>query len=378
MYIWELPDWPQWRYDLTQLAGPLARVRHRQGRFIGRMEALGFRSREEAVLVTLTEDVLQTSAIEGEVLNADQVRSSLARRLGVEIGALAPADRQVDGVVEMLLDATRNYAQPLTAERLFAWHGALFPTGRSGLAKIRVAQWRDDAGGPMQVVSGPHGREKIHYEAPPAVRLADETGRFLAWFDAADGGDPVLKAGLAHLWFVTLHPFDDGNGRIARALGDMALARAESSPHRFYSLSAQLQQERGRYYALLEQTQQGTLEVTAWLLWFVEVLERALGQAETTLVAVLRKSRFWERHAGVALNPRQVKVLNRLLDGFDGKLTTSKWAKLTNSSQDTAYRDILGLLQQGILSKSAAGGRGTAYELVLSGDDRMDQENSDG
>lgn len=365
MYIWEEKNWPQWRYDLLRLADPLAKVRHQQGRFLGRMESLGFKLRDEAVLTTLTEDVLKTSAIEGERLNVEQVRSSLARRLGLDAGALLPVDRHVEGVVEMLLDATRHYDQLLTIERLFAWHGALFPTGRSGLIHIRVACWRDDAKGPMQVISGPYGHEKVHYLAPPAQQLPVEMERFLAWFNAADDKiDPVLKAGLAHFWFVTLHPFDDGNGRMARAIGDMALARSEGTPQRFYSLSAQLEAERSSYYDILEQSQKGSLDVTAWLEWFLVCLSRALDRSEATMAAVLRKARFWEEHATQALNERQIRMLNRLLDGFEGKLTTSKWAKLTKCSQDTAYRDILQLIECGILLKCEAGGRGTAYELV--------------
>lgn len=365
MYIWERTEWPAWSYDLKLLAEPLGRVRHRQGRFLGRMESLGFRLRDEAVLTSLTQDVLKTSEIEGERLNAEQVRSSIARRLGLDTVALVPVDRHVEGIVEMLLDATRHYDQPLTVERLLAWHGALFPSGRSGLSKIRVACWRDDSKGPMQVISGPYGREKIHYVAPPAERLAEEIERFLAWFnDPADKSDPVLRACLAHLWFVTLHPFDDGNGRIARAIGDMALARSEQTPQRFYSLSAQIEAERTTYYNVLEASQKGTLDVTAWLEWFLDCLARALNRSEETMAAVLGKARFWEKHAARALNERQILMLNRLLDGFEGKLTTSKWAKIAKCSQDTAYRDILQLIEYRILLKCEAGGRGTAYALV--------------
>lgn len=367
MYIWEQKDWPQWRYDLLRLAAPLARVRHQQGRFLGRMESLGFKLRDEAVLTTLTEDVLKTSAIEGERLNVEKVRSSLARRLGLDAGALLPVDRHVEGVVEMLLDATRHYDQPLTSERLFAWHGALFPTGRSGLRPIRVACWRDDGKGPMQVISGSYGHEKVHYLAPPAQQLPLEMELFLAWFNAPDDKiDPVFKAGLAHFWFVTLHPFDDGNGRMARAIGDMALARSEGTPQRFYSLSAQIETERSTYYDILEQTQKGGLDVTTWLEWFLGSLARALDRSEVTMGAVLRKARFWEQHATVVMNERQILMLNRLLDGFEGKLTTSKWAKLAKCSQDTAYRDILQLIDGHILRKNEAGGRGSAYELIES------------
>lgn len=365
-YIWQHPDWPNWRNDMTRLAAPLAMVRHVQGRLLGRMESLGFTLRDEAWLQTLTQDVIKTSEIEGERLDTELVRSSIARRLGLDIGALAPVDRHVEGIVEMMLDATQHYADPLTAERLFAWHGALFPTGRSGLAEIRVAAWRDDENGPMQVISGPIGREKVHYIAPPANRLAPEMATFLDWFEQPDELDPVLKAGLAHLWFVTLHPFDDGNGRIARAVGDMALARSEQSQQRFYSLSAQIQQERSDYYNVLERSQKSDLDVTEWLLWFLACLQRAIAQADQTLSAVLAKAKFWERFASAPMNERQIKVLNRLLDGFEGKLTTSKWAKLAKCSQDTAYRDILTLIELGALVKTEGGGRSTSYELALS------------
>lgn len=365
-YIWQRPDWPNWRYDMTRLAAPLAMVRHVQGRLLGRMESLGFKLRDEAWLQTLTQDVVKTSEIEGERLDTEQVRSSIARRLGLDIGALAAVDRHIEGIVEMMLDATQRHAEALAVERLFAWHGALFPTGRSGLAQIRVAAWRDDAGGPMQVISGPIGREKVHYTAPPANRLAAEMGVFLAWFEQPDEIDPVLKAGLAHLWFVTLHPFDDGNGRIARAIGDMALARSEQSRQRFYSLSAQIQQERTDYYNVLERSQKGDLDVTEWLLWFLACLQRAIARADETLSAVLAKAKFWERFASAPMNERQIKVLNRLLDGFEGKLTSSKWAKLAKCSQDTAYRDILSLIELGALVKAEGGGRSTSYELTSS------------
>ena len=363
LYIWQRSNWPEWHYDLAALAGSLARVHRAQGHLLGRMADLGLALRDQATLRILTEDVLKTSEIEGERLNPDAVRSSIARRLGVDIGALAPADRHVDGVVEMVLDATAQHARPLTAERLFGWHAALFPTGYSGLASIRVGAWRNDATGPMQVVSGPIGRQKVHYEAPPAPRLDGETTRFLDWFNGTDTGDPVLKAGLAHLWFVTLHPFDDGNGRIARAVGDMALARAEQSAQRFYSLSAQIQRERSDYYDLLERTQKGTMDVTPWLDWFLGCLKRAIDGADVTLSAVMTKARFWQRWAGVPLNERQVKVLNRQLDGFEGKLTSSKWAAIAKCSPDTALRDINDLLASGVLKKMESGGRSSSYEL---------------
>lgn len=365
MYIWELEDWPTFTWQNDPLAGPLAQTAREQGRLLGKMETLGFSLRNEAHLRTLTEDVVKSSEIEGEKLDDEQVRSSIARRLGLDIGALVPADRDVEGVVAMMLDATGNFAQPLTAERLFGWHAALFPTGRSGLQQITVGQWRHDGTGPMQVVSGPIGRQTVHFQAPPAPRVAQEMERFLAWFDAPSGTDPLLTAGLAHLWFVTIHPFDDGNGRIARAVADMALARSERSTQRFYSMSAQLRRVRNDYYTMLERTQKGTLDITAWQGWFLQQLQHAMEGSEETLAAVLRKARFWERFAQATLNERQVKVLNKLLDGFEGKLTTSKWAKLTRTSQDTAYRDILDLVERGALRRDPGGGRSTSYSLAM-------------
>ena len=364
MYIHRLPEWPKFHWNQDELAGPLAAVRHRQGRLIGHMEALGFNLQREAVLQTLTVDVLKSSEIEGEKLDAEQVRSSIARRLGMDIGALKAADRNVEGVVEMMLDETRRYNQPLTADRIFAWHAALFPAGRSAMTKIRAGAWRDDSTGPMQVVSGPIGNERVHFEAPKAERVAGEMGLFLDWFEGAAATDPVLKAGLAHLWFVTIHPFDDGNGRIARAIADMALARSESSPQRFYSMSAQIRQERNAYYDILEHTQKGTLDITPWMDWFLGCLGRAIDGAQTTLGVVLAKARFWQRIQRVQLNDRQRLVINRLLHGFEGKLTTSKYAKLAKCSQDTAYRDILSLVEDGVLVRNAEGGRSTSYSLA--------------
>ncbi len=363
MYIHELQDWPRFSWNRAQLAERLAAVRHRQGRLIGHMEALGFHLRQEAILQTLTADVLKSSEIEGEKLDAEHVRSSIARRLGMDIGALRPADRNVEGIVEMMLDATRHYDQPLTAERLFAWHAALFPTGRSGMTRIRAGAWRDDSTGPMEVVSGPAGKERVHFRAPPAPRLDGEMKAFLDWFSSAGEIDPVLKAGLAHLWFVTIHPFDDGNGRVARAIADMALARSENSQQRFYSMSAQIRQERNAYYDILEEIQKGQMDITPWMEWFVGCLGRAIDYAQTTLAAVLAKARFWDSIAGFAINDRQRLVLNRLLDGFEGKLTTSKYAKLAKCSQDTALRDILPLLKRGILVRNPEGGRSTSYVL---------------
>jgi Fic family protein len=364
IYIHELPDWPTFRWDNGRLAAPLAAARHLQGRLVGQMEALGFKVREEAVLRTLTEDVLKSSEIEGEKLDAQQVRSSVARRLGIDIGGLTPADRHVEGVVEMMLDATQRYAQPLTEERLFGWHASLFPTGRSGMHRITVGGWRDDRAAPMQVVSGPVGRERVHFEAPAAERLEDEMRAFLAWFNDDATKEPVLKAGLAHLWFVTIHPFDDGNGRIARAIADMSLARSEGSSQRFYSMSAQIREERGEYYRILEQAQRGTMDITPWMEWFLGCLTRAIEGAQTALSGVIDNARYWEKLRDVPLNDRQRFVINKLLEGFEGKLTTSKWAALTKSSSDTALRDIQQLVERGVLVRNAAGGRSTSYSLA--------------
>jgi Fic family protein len=364
LYIYEQNDWPRFDWNRIRLAEPLVTVRHKQGRLVGHMEALGFPLRQEAVLQTLTADVLKSSEIEGETLDAEQVRSSIARRLGMDIGALKPADRNVEGIVEMMLDATRRYNDPLTPDRLFAWHASLFPTGRSGMTSITVGGWREDNTGPMQVVSGPIGKEHVHYQAPKAALLPKEMQAFLDWFNMAAEIDAVLKAGVAHLWFVTIHPFDDGNGRIARAIADMALARSENSPQRFYSMSAQIRQERSSYYDILEKTQKGTLDITPWLDWFLSCLGRAIDGAQTTLAAVLTKARFWEALGRVTLNDRQRLVLNRLLDGFDGKLTSSKYAKLAKCSLDTAQRDILFLVEHGILIRNPEGGRSTSYSLT--------------
>jgi Fic family protein len=363
-FIYTHENWPRFQWNRESLTERLAAVRHQQGRLLGRMEHLGLKLRQEAVLQTLTEDVLKSSEIEGERLDAEQVRSSIARRLGMDIGGLKAADRDVEGVVEMMLDATRNYDQPLTSERLFAWHASLFPAGRSGMRRIRVGVWRDDASGPMQVISGPFGRERLHFEAPAAQRLDAEMRDFLDWFNHDAATDWVVKAGLAHLWFVTIHPFDDGNGRIARAIADLALARSEQSPQRFYSMSAQIRQERTAYYDILERTQKATIDVTPWMEWFLVCLGRAIEGAQATLASVLAKARFWESIGDVSLNERQRLVLNRILDGFEGKLTTAKWAKLAKCSHDTALRDILPLVEHGILARNPEGGRSTSYTLA--------------
>lgn len=364
-YIHKMPDWPRLQWDQQALAVLLAETRHRQGRLLGRMEGLGFSLQKEAELETLTLDVLKSSEIEGEKLDADQVRSSIARRLGLETAGAVPAEREVEGVVEMMLDATQGFDRPLGDERVFGWHASLFPTGRSGMRKIIVGAWRNDASGPMQVVSGPVGREKVHYEAPAASRVPAEMERFFAWAnDTSNNTDAVLRAALAHLWCVTIHPFDDGNGRIARAIADWQLARSENSAQRFYSMSAQIRLERDAYYGILERTQKGTLDITQWMEWFLRCLGRAFDGTEATLAAVLRKARFWEQHANVTLNERQRTILNRLVDGFEGKLTTAKWARLGKCSHDTALRDIQVLIEHGILTQDPGGGRSTSYSLV--------------
>lgn len=363
-YIHEKDNWPTFTWDVVAVSKKLIALGRLHGRLIGRMETLGFKLREEAVLQTLTEDVLKSSEIEGEVLDKDQVRSSIARRLGMDIGGLISADRNVDGVVEVMLDATQNFDQKLTKERLFDWHAALFPTGRSGMRRIIVGDWRDDAKGPMQVVSGSGRRERVHFEAPEAKRLSKEMSTFLNWFNRKDDTDPLLRAALAHFWFVTVHPFEDGNGRIARAIADMVLARSEDSSQRFYSMSAQIRIERKVYYEVLEKTQKGTLDITAWMVWFFECLGRSIQNTDKVLADVLYKATFWEDHKTTALNERQRKVLNRLLDGFEGKLTSTKWAKLTKCSQDTASRDINDLIDKGVLTKDPAGGRSTSYSLA--------------
>jgi Fic family protein len=362
-YIHELKDWPKFHWSHEKLAAQLGAVRHNQGRLIGKMEALGFQLRAEAVLQTLTEEVIKSSEIEGEVLDQDQVRASIARRLGIDIGALAPVDRDVEGVVEMMLDATLGYDRPLTKERLFDWLAALFPTGRSGMTKITVGAWRTDKTGPMQAVSGATGHGRVHYEAPAARRIDREMTAFLKWFNDAETIDPVLKAAVAHLWFGTIHPFEDGNGRIARAIADMALARSENSPRRFYSMSAQIRVQRTGYYKILEGTQKGDLDITEWLAWFLACLNQAFEGADGILSNVLAQARFWQSHEGEGFNERQRTMLNRLLNGFEGKLTSSKWALIAKCSQDTAIRDIDDLVRRGILTKDEGGGRSTSYSL---------------
>lgn len=364
IYLYQQPNWPHFSWNAEALVTPLAEVRHAQGRLIGRMEALGFHLQSEAIVETLTEEIITSSSIEGEKLDREQVRSSIARKLGVNIGGLIPADRFIEGVVEMMLDATQHFDKPLTKARLFGWHSVLFPTGRSGLIPIRVGKWRNDQTGPMEVVSGPIGKEKVHFIAPEATQLIHEMDAFLKWFDDNGDTEPVLKAAIAHLWFVTIHPFDDGNGRIARAIADLQLARSEGIKQRFYSMSAQIRKERKAYYDILEQTQKGNLDISEWLLWFLACLKSAFQGAEITLDTVLRKARFWDVHREANLNDRQKKLLNRLFDGFDGKLTSSKWATICKCSQDTALRDINDLVEMRILTKDPIGSRSTSYSLA--------------
>ena len=362
-YIHQIKDWPKFTWKTEDIQHSLGKVRHLQGKLLGKMEALGFALREEAMLETLTLDVLKSSEIEGEILKPDQVRSSIARRLGMEISGLVPSDRNVDGVVEMTIDATQKNEKPLTTKRLFGWHAALFPTGISSMYKITVGTWRKDETGPMQVVSGAMGKEKVHYQAPDAANLEKEMNAFITWFNAKDTFDPVLKACIAHLWFVTIHPFEDGNGRIARAITDMQLSRSDGSKQRFYSMSAQIRLERNAYYDILEKTQKGDLNITEWIQWFLNCLMDALQTADKTLARVLEKAKFWEKHASIPFNERQRIMINKLLDGFDGMLTSSKWAKINKCSADTALRDITELISKGILRKEPAGGRSTNYEL---------------
>lgn len=364
MYIWQSDNWPKFSWDHQRLAPLLTKAHHEQGRLLGKMQALGFELRNEAWLRSLTEEVVKSSEIEGETLDTDMVRSSIARRLGMNIAGLIPADRNVEGVVEMTLDATRNYSAPLTNTRLLAWHATLFPGGRSGLHVMLPGHWRTDAQGPMQVVSGPLGREHGHFEAPPAARLVAEIEGFLTWFNATATADPLLRAGMAHLWFVTIHPFEDGNGRIARAVTDMALAQGEQTPQRAYSMSSQIRKERNNYYELLERTQKSALDITPWLEWFLACLTRALDEAQIRLDTALAKARFWERFGKEALNERQIKVLQRVMsEDWRGMVSSSKWAKIAACSQDTAGRDIKDLLQRGALIQNPGGGRSTTYSV---------------
>lgn len=364
IYIHQHRDWPNFTWDNGLLLHIIGEVRNLQGKIMGKMESLGFELRSEAVLNTLTLDVIKSTEIEGEFLNPDQVRSSVARRLGMEIAGSVESDRNVDGMVDMMIDATQHCYEPLTSERLFNWHSSLFPAGRSGMHRIAVAKWRDDSTGPMQVVSGAMGKETVHFQAPDSFLLESEMRRFIDWFNNEDGIDRVLKAAIAHLWFVTIHPFDDGNGRIARALTDMLLARSDKSTQRFYSMSAQIRKDRKHYYKILERTQKADLDITSWLHWFLNCLTDALKSTESVLANVLHKAEFWNKHSKTTMNERQKQMLNKLLNGFEGKLTTSKWAKITKCSPDTALRDIQDLINKDILRKEEAGGRSTNYDVL--------------
>jgi len=363
-YIHEKDNWPIFTWKSEEFISLLSEARNLQGRLIGKMESLGFDLRDEALLETLTLDVLKSAEIEGELLNPEQVRSSIARILGLEFAGSIASDRNVEGMVQMMIDATQNCFKPLTAERLFDWHAALFPMGRSGIFKITVADWRKDTAGLMQVVSGAAGREKVHFQAPDATLIEKEMIRFLEWFNGEEKIDLVIKAAVAHLWFVTIHPFQDGNGRITRALTDMLLARSDKSTQRFYSMSTQIRIERKQYYEKLESTQKGDLDITEWIEWFLNCLINALKSTDGILNRVLYKADFWSKHSKTIINERQKKVLNKLLDGFEGKLTSMKWAKIAKCSKDTAIRDINDLIHKKVLQKEIAGGRSTNYELV--------------
>ena len=372
-YIYEQKDWPEFRWSTVELSSLVANIRHKQGLLLGRMSVLGFQLRNEASLEILTTDVVKSSAIEGESLDPEQVRSSIAKRLGVDISGSAAINRHVEGIVEMMLDATQKYDEPLTKDRLFGWHAALFPTGRSGMHKITVGDWRFPEAGAMQVVSGIIGRENVHFEAPDALLLEQEMDSFLNWFNNSESDDPVLKAAIAHFWFVTIHPFEDGNGRIARAIADMALARSDNSPQRFYSMSAHIEQERKEYYNSLETCQKGDLDITLWLNWFLSCLERAIENADETFSSVLYKAKLWQKINLEPVNERQRKIINLLLGDFLGKLTTSKYAKFAKCSPDTALRDVQKLIKRNIMVQNLEGGRSTSYQLVDLTHDRPPQ-----
>lgn len=362
MYLHQLPKWPDFYFDFPKTYWALVDVRHNQGKLLGRMESLGFNLQKQAGLQNLTLDVIKSSEIEGEILNPEQVRSSIARRLGIDIGGFVPADRDVEGIVDMMVDATQHYKEPLTAERLFRWHTSLFPANKY---KMTIGAWRTNAkDAPMQVVSGPIGYEKVHFQAPDSDKLDAEMQKFLDWFNDTDPMlDPVIKAAMAHLWFVTIHPFDDGNGRIGRAIADMAMARADETPYRFYSMSAQIRAERNTYYHMLQETQRSKLDITEWLAWFLQCFDRSIAATDNTLATIMKRKKFWDNFATEPLNERQKKMLSKLLDDFEGKLTSSKWAKINKCSQDTATRDIQDLITKGILEKEDSGGRNTNYAL---------------
>lgn len=365
VYIHEHENWTAFSWDERAISLKLAETRNLQGRLVGKMEALGFDLQDEAIVNTLSNEIVKSSEIEGEIIDYEQVRSSLARQLGIEIAGAVGSERHIDGLVEMMLDATQHYQLAITKERLFGWHAALFPTGWNPLQKITVAAWRIDTTGPMQVVSGAMGKEKVHYQAPHSDRIEEEIEKFIFWMENDKGIDPVLKAAVAHLWFVTIHPFEDGNGRITRAITELLLARSDKSAKRFYSMSAQIRIERKHYYAILERTQKGHSDITEWILWFLVCLDNAIFATTQTLSMILQKADFWKKHARTRLNDRQQKMLNKILDGFTGKLSTSKWGKICKCSQDTALRDIQDLIEKGILQKEASNGRNTTYELKV-------------
>lgn len=363
MYLYNHQNWPIFTWNSEQLIPLLSYVRNRQGKLIGKMGALGFELQNEANLEILTTEILKSTEIEGEILDRQQVRSSIARRLGLDISGLVYSERNVDGIVDLMLDATKKHDEELTKERLFGWHAALFPAGKSGMLRIIVGNWREDSNGPMQVVSGILGKEKVHYQAPPAAHLENEMRMFFDWFNLEQNIDLVLKAAVAHLWFVTIHPFEDGNGRISRALSDMLLARSDEQSYRFYSMSAQIRKERNSYYDILEKTQKGSLDITDWIKWFLNCLLRSIEHSDKLLEKVIYKHQFWQRHSKVIINERQRKILNMLLEDFEGILNTTKWAKIGKCSQDTALRDIQDLIEKGVMTRSEQGGRSTNYEL---------------
>ena len=362
-YIWQYPEWPKFRWESDKILNLLSDVRLLEGRIAGMMGGLGFEIQSKTSLDVMTEDVIRSNEIEGILLNADKVRSSVARHLGIPTEGLPEPDHYTEGVVQVMIDAVRNYSTELTKERLFNWHAALFPTGRSGIHPITVAGWRVGEE-PMQVVSGAFGKEKVHYEAPASADVPKEMARFLDWVNNEKDTDPVLKAAIAHLWFVAIHPFDDGNGRLTRTITDMLLARADGMPHRYYSMSAEILRNKNQYYEALEKTTVGDVDITLWLEWFLQTLRDAIKRSEDIVSRVVKKSMFWQEHRDVAMNERQVKVVNRLWDGFDGKLTTVKWAKICKTSQATALRDINDLIEKGILVKGDEGSKNTSYILA--------------
>lgn len=363
-YIHDLKNWPKFSWDLDSILSVLTDVRHRQGILSGKMDAIGFSLQNEAYLESLSQDVIKSSEIEGEILDTQQVRSSIARKLGIEIGGLVESDRNVDGIVEMMLDATQNWNQDLTEERLFGWHSALFPTGRSGMNKIIVGRWRTDSTGPMQVVSGPMGKETVHFEAPSSKRLKKEMRNYIKWLNSWNNNDSVINAAISHLWFITIHPFEDGNGRIARAITDMMLCRSEKRTQRFYSMSSQIKEQKKEYYEILERTQKGNLDITEWLNWFLICLRNSIDSSSDIVQKIMTKHKFWNEFKSVTFNERQIKIIELLFGNFYGNLTTSKWAKINKCSQDTALRDIQDLIEKKVLKKSESGGRSTSYELI--------------